>query len=196
MDLSEFRSEFLDQVRARASAGENFTRASFVDVCAEYLGDAEEIADFEACYYRGSGSRNRSLGVDGFAMDDLDGSARLVIAEYGGEAEPITLTQTAAKACFSRLLAFCDDALSGRLHRDLEESTPGYSLALNLYERRKNITRLRLYLVTDGVLSTKVRDWPEGEVAGISTESHIWDSNRFHQVQESKSGREIGRAHV
>ena len=73
----------------------------------------------------------------------------LVIAEYGGEAEPITLTQTAAKACFSRLLAFCDDALSGRLHRDLEESTPGYSLALNLYERRKNITRLRLYLVTE-----------------------------------------------
>jgi hypothetical protein len=23
--------------------------------------------------------------VDGFAMDDLDGSARLVIAEYGGD---------------------------------------------------------------------------------------------------------------
>ena len=190
MDLNEFRSEFLDQVRARASAGENFTRPSFVDVCADYLGDAEEIADFEVCYYRGSGSRNRSLGVDGFAMDDLDGSARLLIAEYGGEAEPTTLTQTAAKACFSRLLAFCDDALSGRLHRDLEESAPGYSLAINLYERRTTITRLRLYLVTDGVLSTKVRDWPEGEVAGIATESHIWDCNRFHQVQESKSGRD------
>ena len=71
--------------------GENFTRASFVEVCAEFLGDAEELADFEACYYRGTGSRNRSLGVDGFAMDDLDGSARLVIAEYGGEAEPTTL---------------------------------------------------------------------------------------------------------
>jgi hypothetical protein len=111
-------------------------------------------------------------------------------ASQSGEAEPTTLTQTTAKACFSRLLAFCDDALSGRLHRDLEESAPGYSLALSLYERRKTIARLRLYLVTDGVLSTKVRDWPEGEVAGIPTESHIWDSNRFHQVQESKTGRD------
>jgi hypothetical protein len=190
MELNEFREEFLDQVRARASAGENFTHAEFVEVCADLLGDAEELADFEACYYRGTGSRNRSLGVDGFAMDDLDGSIRLVIGEYGGEAEPSTLTQTTAKACFSRLLAFCDDALSGRLHRELEESAPGYSLALTLYERRKSITRIRLYLVTDGVLSTRVRDWPEGDVAGIPTESHIWDINRFHQVQESKSGRD------
>jgi hypothetical protein len=59
MELNEFREEFLDQVRARASAGEDFTRASFVEVCAEFLGDAEELADFEACYYRGTGSRNR-----------------------------------------------------------------------------------------------------------------------------------------
>ena len=190
MELQEFRETFLDQVRARASAGENFTRAEFVEVCAEYLGDAEELADFEACYFRGTGSRNRSLGVDGFAVDDLDGSLRLVIAEYEGDAEPATLTQTNAKTCFSRVLAFCDDALSGRLHRELEESAPAYSLALTLYERRKSITRLRLYLVTDGLLSTRVRDWPEGEITGIPTESHIWDINRFHQVQESKSGRD------
>lgn len=190
MQLNEFREEFLDQVRARASAGENFTHAEFVEVCADLLGDAEELTDFEACYYRGTGSRKRSLGVDGFAMDDLDGSIRLVIGEYGGEAVPTTITQTTAKVCFSRLLAFCDDALSGRLHQELEESAPGYSLALTLYERRKNITRIRLYLVTDGVLSTRVRDWPEGDVAAIPTESHIWDINRFHQVQESKSGRD------
>ena len=129
MELNEFREEFLDQVRARASAGENFTHAEFVEVCADLLGDAEELADFEACFYRGTGSRNRSLGVDGFAMDDLDGSIRLVIGEYGGEATPTTITQTTAKACFSRLLAYCDDALNGRLHRELEESAPGYSLA-------------------------------------------------------------------
>ena len=190
MELMEFRAELLDQVRARAIAGANFTHAEFVEVCAELLGDAEELSDFEACYFRGTGSRNRSLGVDGFALDDLDGSIRLVIAEYGGESEPSTITQTAAKTSFSRLLAFCDDALSGRLHLELEESAPGHSLALTFYERRKSISRIRLYLVTDGLLSTRVRDWPEGEVVGIPTESHIWDSNRFHQVQESKSGRD------
>jgi len=177
MDLTEFRAEFLDQVRARASAGANFTHAEFVDVCAGLLGDAEEIADFEACYFRGTGSRNRSLGVDGFAIDDLDGSIRLVIAEYGGEPEPSTVTQTTARASFSRLLAFCDDALSGRLHRELEESAPSYSLAITLYERRMSISRIRLYLVTDGYSAhacvtgqkAKSQASPRNHTSGITT---------------------------
>ncbi len=190
MDLNEYRQDFLDQVRARASAGSNFTHAEFVDICGELLSDAEELSDFEVCHYRGVGSRNRALGVDGFAQDEVDGSIRLIIAEYGGQPEPVTITQTQAKALFSKLLGFCDDAFAGRLHPALEESTPAYSLAQLLYERKKIIARLRLYLVTDGVLSSRVRDWPEGEVADIPTESHIWDVNRFRDVQESKSGRD------
>jgi hypothetical protein len=190
MQVIEYRQDFVEQVKVRASAASNFTYAEFVDLCAELLGDAEEVSDFEACYFRGTGTRNRALGVDGFAEDDVDGSLRLVIAEYGGEEEPSTLTQTQAKACFSRLLSFCEDALSGRLHGELEESSPAYSLALRLHERRKSIARLRLYLVTDGVLSTRIRDWPEGEVGGIPTEFHIWDINRFHLVHESKTGRD------
>jgi len=190
MEVVDYRLDFIEQVRARASAAANFTHAEFVDLCAELLGDAEELSDFEACYFRGTGTRNRALGVDGFADDDVDGSVRLVIAEYGGDATPSTLTQTQAKACFSRVLAFCDDAFTGRLHQDLEESAPAYSLALSLHARRKSIARLRLYLVTDGVLSARIRDWPEGEVGGIPTEFHIWDMNRFHLLHESKTGRD------
>jgi hypothetical protein len=190
MDVTEYRQEFLDQVRARASAGGNFTRAEFVEICAEHLSDAEELADFEACYHRGNGSRNRLLELDGFAQDDVDGSVRLILAEYDGGPVPTTLTQTTARGLFSKLLTFCEDALSGRLAQGLEESAPGYSLARLLFERRKTITRVRLYVVTDGVLSARVKDWPEGEVGGLPTESHIWDINRFHQVYESKSGRD------
>jgi hypothetical protein len=190
MNLNEYRQEFLDEVKARASAGSNFTHAEFVEICAEQLSEAEELENFEACYYRGTGWKNRTLAVDGYALDDLDDSLRILIAEYEGSYEPSTLTQTQAKTSFSRVLAFCEDALNGRLHRELEESTPEFALAQILYERRKTISRVRLYLVTDGVLSTRVRDWPEGEVGEIPTESHIWDINRFHQVRESKTGRD------
>ena len=190
MDLNEYRQEFLDQVRARASAGSNFTHAEFVDICGELLSEAEELADFEVCHYRGVGSRNRSLGVDGFAYDEVDGSIRLLIAEFGGQSDPVTLTQTQAKALFSKLIGFCEDSFSGKLQDVIEESAPGYSLAQMLYEQRKTLVRLRLYLVTDGILSSRVRDWPEGEIEQIPTESHIWDINRFHAIQESTSGRD------
>lgn len=190
MELNEYRKDFLEQVRARASAEANFSKDEFVDYCAELLTDAEEMADFESCPFRGTGSKNRNLAVDGFATDETDGSMRLLIASFEGGPEPFTLTQTQAKAVFGKLQAFCDDALAGNLHPHLEESGPGHSLALTLYEQRKSITRLRMYLVTDTVLSTRVRDWPEQEIAHIPTEFHIWDIARFQQVQESATGRD------
>jgi hypothetical protein len=190
MNISEYRAEFLEDLNAQASAASNFTHSMFVEVCAELLGDAEELSDFEPCYFRGSGSRNRSLAVDGFAQDSVDGSLRLVIADFSGSDEIQTLNQTQAKAMFAKLVAFCEDAFSGRLQDSIDESTPAHSLALLLQQQRKQIARLRLYLITDAALSARVRDWPEGEAGGIPTEFHIWDINRFHQVYESKTGRD------
>jgi hypothetical protein len=190
MELIEYRAEFLEDLKARASAASNFTHAEFVEVCADLLSDAEEISDFESCYFRGNGLRNRSLAVDGFAQDNVDGSLRLVVADFSGSPEMPTINQTQAKTLFGRLVAFCEDAFSGRMLDSLEESSPAHSLALILQRQRKQIARLRLYLVTDGALSTRVKDWPEGEAGGIPTEFHIWDINRFHQVYESRTGRD------
>ena len=190
MLLHEYRQEFLADLQARASVAANFTHNEFVEVCSELLGDAEELSDFEACYYRGTGYRGKALAIDGLAQDDVDGSIRLVVASFSGAEEIETITQTHAKTSFNRLTAFCEDAFSGRLLDEVDESTPAHSAALTLQQRRKQISRLRMYLVTDSALSTKVKDWPEGEIAGIPVEFHIWDINRFHQVSESKTGRD------
>src|SRR4051812_25913697 len=103
MNLSEYRGEFLEDIQAHASVASNFTHSAFVEMCAESLSDAEELSDFESCYYRGTGSRNRSLAVDGFAQDTVDGSLRLVIADFNGDTELQTLNQTQAKATFAKL---------------------------------------------------------------------------------------------
>ena len=190
MQLEEYREEFLEDIRARASVASNFTHTEFVDVCADLLSEAEELSDFEPCYFRGSGSRKRSLAVDGFAQDTVDGSLRLVVADFTGTEELQSLNQTQARSMFGKLVAFCEDAFSGRLMDEVDESSPAHSLALLLQEQRKHIARLRLYLITDAALSTRVRDWPEGEAGGIPTEFHIWDINRFHQVNESRTGRD------
>jgi AIPR protein len=190
MQLDEYRKEFLEDIRARASSAANFTHTEFVEVCAELLSDAEEISDFQSCYFRGSGSRNKSLAVDGFSQDDVDGSLRLIVADFSGSEDLQSLNQSQARALFGKLTAFCEDAFSGRLLDEVDESSPAHSLALTLKQQRKQITRLRLYLITDVALSLRVRDWPEGDLGGIPTEFHIWDINRFHQLSESTSGRD------
>ena len=54
----------------------------------------------------------------------------------------------------------------------------------------QGLTRLRFYLLTDAVLSSRIRDWPEADIKNIPTEFHIWDISRFHRVFISKSGRD------
>jgi hypothetical protein len=139
MLLDDYRKEFLEDVKARASVAANFTHTEFVDVCAELLGDAEELSDFEACYFRGTGSKNRSLAIDGIAQDDVDGSVRLIVANFSGSEEIQTINQQQAKVSFGKLTAFCEDAFSGRILDEVDESSPAHSAALTLQQRRKHI---------------------------------------------------------
>jgi hypothetical protein len=192
MELEDFRKDFLESVRSHAAAEGDLTQAAYVTVVSERLMEAEEFQDFEPCYYEGSGIRDRrlKLRIDGYSYDDTDGSYNLVIADYRGGENIETLTQTEATNQFSRLRSFISEAISGMLHPQLENSSPACDLASRIYGHPDIITQFRLFLVTDSVLSTRVKDWQAESINSKPVEFHIWDIARFHRVSESRTGRD------
>ena len=110
--MEENLASFRDGVIKRSieEFGGRDPEAGFGVVAGELLEDAEELTDFVASPYRGMGTRRRSLGIDGYAFDEVDGSLRLVIVEFKGDKLPVTLTQTMAKTIFGRVIAFVDEA--------------------------------------------------------------------------------------
>jgi hypothetical protein len=72
----------------------------------------------------------------------------------------------------------------------VEISSPAYGIARELAKQIPSASRVRAYLLTDGLLSSRAKDWPEGEIAGIPIEFHIWDIARFHRMHTSKAGRD------
>ena len=50
-ELEGFRDELHARVRVRASADSNFVHSAFAELCGELLEDAEEVFDFEPCFY-------------------------------------------------------------------------------------------------------------------------------------------------
>lgn len=187
--IEEFRSELISQ--SLVEFGEQEAHAGFVAVAGRMLEEAEEIVDFMPCPYRGVGPRRRSLGVDGYAFDEADGSLRVLIAQFFGGPKPTTVTQTSAKTEFAKLLCFLEEAISGHDAHLPASEDPATDFAGTVKSHRAVITRLRLYLVTDGVLSERVRDWPEGTIGDIPIEFHIWDVGRFQSALYSRSGREV-----
>src|SRR3954453_17665672 len=103
MDLEKFRESFLNEAAAWAATEQDFQHSSFLDVAVRYLEEAEEVADFQAAFYRGTGERNRLLAIDGYAFDEADDSLRVFLATPSLEEKTPTLTQTEARTMFARL---------------------------------------------------------------------------------------------
>ncbi|TRZ47921.1 AIPR protein [bacterium] len=192
MDLKEFRKDFLETVKSHAASEGDLTQAAFVTIVSEKLMDAEELSDFEHCYHEGNGVKDRRLRlrIDGYSFDESDDSFKLLIADYRGGPEAEILTQTEAATMFSRLSSFVTEAMSGLLHPELEDSSPAYALASNIHGDQQSITRFRLFLATDAILSSRVKDLPEKYLNGKPVEFHIWDTARFHRAFESATGRD------
>lgn len=190
MDLNEFRADFLNEAASWASSDLNFRHSSFVEVAVTHLEDAGEVADFEACYFRRTGSGRRALAIDGYAFDEADASLRVFVANPSFEETAPSLTQTEASTLLGRLRAFLEEAVAGRLESELEISSAEYGFAEEVRRRFPEISRIRAYLLSDAILSSRARDWPEAEVAGVPVEFHVWDIARFHRLHESRSGRD------
>lgn len=186
--VSEFRKEILSQ--SLAEFGHRDRHSGFVAVAGRLLEEAEELVDVMPCPFRGTGSRRRSIGVDAYAFDEADGSLRVVIATFGGDDAPETITQTSARVEFAKLIAFIEEALASNDDHLPADEHPAADFADLVQTHRQNISRLRLYLATDGHLSDRIRDWPEGIIGGIPAEFHIWDIGRFYAAVSSRSGRE------
>lgn len=190
MTLEEFAKDLREDVQTYAVTDGNFSRSAFVDCCANRLQEANILSDFTPCYYKGTGSRNRSLELDGYSFDELDDSFSIIIADYRRFASDATITKTEANALFSKVTNFISESISGRLIEGIEDSHPGHGLVLELRQRLSSIVRFKFYIVTDAVMSDRIKELPEDSISDIPCDLHIWDIARFHRAAASPTGDE------
>ena len=199
-DLELFRLDLLDAVRVRAPEGCGKKDLDFAFVCevGARLSDAEEFQDFIPCHGTGTGQRSKKLRVDGYELDEVDDSIRLLIADFGGGEELETMTRTRADAIFAQLKTFVDESSSGKVwSSSLSESVQTMELSGTIERRHhlkvdgnRSVSRYRFYLITDAVLSDRVKDLPIDELDGVPIERHIWDIGRLKAVSSSILGTE------
>lgn len=207
--FDEYRKEFLEDTRATEDSEANGTVASFVKICALKLFEGDVIPEYTPCYYNGTGYRNASLRVDGYAFDEHDGCFYLLTASYAGAAESETLLGSDAKTALDRCRAFAANSIENNLAQRIEISTEAYDLASYIEEQYKYISKIVIILLTDMSLSERAnltdvvqksrsKNAPKRranvlaaeQISGIDVEYRIWDMPRFHRIFGSGDGRE------
>lgn len=189
MELQDFRTNLLNAARTRAQIDQTYTKEAFLGEMADRLSESEEVENLNVLVFEGVGKLRRRLAVHGYDLDDSDNSVALTVLRFDGGMRLPSLTQSQAAESLKALQNYLEEALSGEFIKGREESFPEYQLAQDLRHRGRNVSRYRLYLLSDAVLSDRATGIPSTEVNGIPVEFHVWDVRRLHQVAESSSGR-------
>lgn len=192
-----FYEELYQDVRATAQSEGVYMEDAFFDIVTDYLIDAGEFDEAIRAYYNpGSGSGIRVDGYCGdpaysdFAQETGKGTLGLIVLDFNQDPEMTTLTNTEMEADFRRLEKFLKRARDIHFRVSLEPSDPGFGLADLIDTRWEEISRVKLFLLTNKMLSSRVDGKDVGTIDGREIVYNVWDISRFGNLVSSGRERE------
>ncbi len=188
MDLQEFRDEFIEDLKFTVSTDGIDEKEALINYFKGVLIDAEEIDDLNYISFEGRGKRQARIQIDGYSYDELDDVLDIFICSDISIMEFNTLTMTDAQRYFDRAQNFIENA--EYILENAEESSEGYGFAYDLTHKYKNIRKYKIYLLTDMVMSERIKGLKSKSIKNIPVEYNIWDISRIYQIENSKTGKE------
>lgn len=181
MDATEFKKDFLEGVKAASVTTGESSCACFVENVASYLIDNEVLPDFVPCYFPGEYKRKK-YRIDGYALDDFDGTMNLIVADYDGVDDDRTLIMSVANQAIDRAMIFVDFALNSPQAKDVDISISASDLIDILKSNKDKIRRYRVFLFTDAKTSARIKSVEVEEFEGVPVTAQIWDLARLFEV--------------
>ena len=181
MDSTEFKKDFLDDVKAASVATGEGSCACFVENVASYLVDSEILPDYTPCYFLGDFKRKK-YRIDGYAYDEFDNTMNLIVADYDGVDTDRTLTMSNANQAISRAMVFVDAALNSDLSSDVDISNSASDLIDLLNANSKAIRKYKVFLFTDANTSSRIKNIETDAYGTVSVEAQVWDLSRLFEI--------------
>jgi len=184
-ELQEFHEELFNDVSANAVAGNDFFQRTFFDIFCEYLDAAGEIEMPEYAYYKDMQGR----AINGFYLNELesgDGALNIFISVYSAINDVTNINKDEIETSFKRLENFFMKSLDDKFHKNMEESSDAYNVASFIYSKRKVISTVNLFLLTDKRLSSRLDYIPSKQVDNLKFNYHLWDLTRLYRLISSE----------
>ena len=186
MELEEFHRDFFQDVITMAEADGNYAEDEFFDQFCEHLIDAGELETADRALHHRTGIR-----VDGYGGDPVSsqGVLSLIISDFSQSVEIQKFNASDMDILFKRLSTFLEKALNSKYRNALEETDPAFGLADLIATRWPTISKVRLFLISNRVLSARVDGREAGELQGKPITYSVWDAERLRKFATSGAAR-------
>ena len=163
MKVEEYREVLHEDIALASNANMSNPRDEFMRYVTDILISAEEFDDFTECWYEGITRKNANMMIDGYAIDETDGSCCVFIVDYRGPFESDKILSEDITKLFSRLRYFIDESIKYEVYQELEESTEAFEFSRTLYYENDNISKFRFYLLTDAYNKQRTKNIKDKE---------------------------------
>lgn len=195
-DIDEFYEELFNEIVTTADAYGMYKEEAFFDIVTDCLIDAGEFDEAIRTFYKPA---QGGIRVDGYCGDPLDnaiskesnsGTLGLIIVDFNQNTEPALLSKADLEANFKRVEKFLLKSLDAKFRDSLEPTDPGFGLADMINARWPNISSVKLFLLTNKRLSSRVEGKEADAIDGRKVIYNVWDITRFGNLVSSGKERE------
>lgn len=188
-EASDFPEMLREDVRLLSEANGLSMEEAFFQRVSDTITGSGEVDALEYFHHRGSTSSG--IRIDGWAGDPRKTKQlTLFVIDHVDDQHAPTLTGTELNGLFKRPLRFLKSALNEGWRDALEETSPGHELAHMIDLYWANVGKIRLLLITDRKLSSRVDGREMTEFLGCPVSYSVWDITRLGRIESSAMGRE------
>ncbi len=195
MELSEYREEFLNQLREDAIIHENPNQIQFVHESIDLLEKREEVID-AIPYFCNLKCGNHNDGFHAYAYSEADSSIVLIITDFVDSPETGNLTKSDIKSLYNKMQYFIADAYSNKVKDYCDMSDTLIDLAKEFREKigteeNTQITAFKFFIVTNKLISNRIKNVDVPSLLKRPVSLQIWTLERFYESYISTKNERI-----
>ena len=198
MDIEEFHSSWINDIMAESANNLTSPHNEFIeDAIAKLVdsGELDEDAQNNIDHFEGIGRRGAKIIIDSFCYDPVDNTYTIIINSFSSQPDITTITNTDIDTLYKNMLRLVEASIDNYIldpRNQYEVSTAGYRLAKDLNRRynNKEIDKFRFHIITDRILSQRVKVIKKEPISDIPVDLNVWDLNRFYNLYTSQRGKE------
>lgn len=189
MKIDDFRKLVHEDIAIACEVGSGDENEEFLAYATGLLINGEEFDDFVECHCDGTTRRGGHYGIDGYSIDETDGSCCIFVVDYHGPYAEDAIRGDDVKDAFRRIRFFVEESIKTELFREIHDRS-AMEFSRDLFYDNEKITRYRFYLLTDAFNRQRAKTIKDETINGRTVELNVWDITRLFDLVCSQRQKE------
>jgi AIPR protein len=189
IQLTTFYNILRQDVHAAVEMEEEggISEEKFTDIVISYLSEAGETENARECRDIKEDKIGRKIHkVNGYALSENYETLDLFVTIYNGTDAPSKIYKDDITSAVNQCTRFLKNSVNGYVE-EIEESSPVFDLALTIRRNHKDLVRVNIFILTDGISTSESPT--NSELGDILINYHVRDIEYLNKLNSSKLKR-------